>query len=110
MPIEVIAPLDLSDDQAGAVLELLAHAEKSVRSSTAMGILIRIASNTLTEGQCTISHTGFARMTGTCRRSIDTAIKRLKRDNLIARVGTTAEGRAIYCANLEAGIDAHVMD
>jgi hypothetical protein len=110
MPIEVIAPLDLSDEQAEAVLQLLARAEKTVQSSTALAILIRVAGNTLTDGRSTMSHAAFGRMTGQCRRSIDGALKRLKSENLIHRVGTTAEGRAIYRANLAARIDHHDME
>ena len=97
------APLELTDEQATRVLDMLQGAERVVRSSTALAILISIGRNTLVCGDCRLAHE-FGRVTGACRRSIDKAVRTLKKHELISRVGTTDNGVAIYRATFDAGM------
>ena len=91
----------MTEEQAEDVLGFYYNAEGAVRSSTALAIAIGIARETVLHGDSCISHKEFGRRTGACRRSIDTAIKALKRHDLISRVGTTDGGVAIYRANFD---------
>lgn len=100
-------PLDLTDSQAEFLLEFHYAAEREVRSSTALAIVTAIARDTMLRGDARITHRELQRRTGTCRRTVDSAIKTLKARGLIERTGTTDTGAAIYRANLDAGRAAH---
>lgn len=108
MSIEEI-PLELTEEQAEALWNFSNEVERLFRSSTALGILMVIARHTLLAGECRVSHKAFGLRHGKCRRSIDVAIKMLKRHRLIDVVGRDDRGAAIYRANFDAlagGADA----
>jgi hypothetical protein len=98
-------PLDLTDEQAQALLDWSYEIEQTIRSSKAIAIAIDVRRNTMLAGQSTTSHGEYQRRCGACRRSIDNAIKLLKRLKIIERIGTTPDGRAIYRANAERAHD-----
>lgn len=93
--------LDLNEEQAEKALEFLYKAETTLESSTAFAVLSRITRETLATGESRTSHKAHGAYTGKCRRSIDTALKALRRANLIERVGTSDQGTAIYKAKFE---------
>jgi hypothetical protein len=102
MTISIEAPpLDLTDEQAQALLDWQDHIEQEIRSSRAIAIAMDVARNTLLFGQSDTSHGEYERRCGACRRSIDSAVKLLKRQQIIERIGKRPDGRAIYRANLE---------
>lgn len=95
-------PLEaLREEQAERLLEFTTRVESTLPSGTALAILMWIAADTLLGGQCAIPHRAFQRRCGVCRRTVDAAIKTLKRRELIVRVGATPGGWSIYRANLD---------
>jgi hypothetical protein len=103
------SPLELTEQQAEAVLDFYYEAERNITSSAALAIVTAIARETVLLGSSHITHKEFGRRTGRCRRSIDTAVKVLKGHNLIRRVGTTDGGSAIYRAVFAAERAAHAV-
>lgn len=104
-PIEAapLDDLDVTEEQATRLLEFSYSAERLTTSSHAISILMRVARHSLLYGECRTSHKEFGRRSGACRRTIDVAIKKLKRLGLIERVGTTDNGVAIYRADIQPG-------
>lgn len=100
-------PLELTEPQAEFLLDFYHRVEASVRSSKAIAIVMAIARDTVLRGESKIPHKEHGRRIGACRRSVDDAVKLLKRHDLIERTGTTDTGVAIYRANFDAGRAAH---
>jgi CRP-like cAMP-binding protein len=91
-------PLDLTEEQADFLLDYHCRLEPELKSSVALSAATIIARETVLHGHASVSHKEIVRRTGSCRRTVDNAIKRLKDRNLIERIGTTATGSAIYRA------------
>jgi hypothetical protein len=95
-----VAPADdITDAQAETLLNWSYDMERVVRRSTALAIALNVGRNTLIHGESRVSHKEYGRRCGVCRRSIDTAVKLLKKHRIIERIGTTEQGSAIYRAN-----------
>jgi transcriptional regulator of nitric oxide reductase len=101
------APLELTEPQAEFLLAHCYAVEAQVRSSKAIAIVMAIARDTVLRGSSSISHKEHGRRIGACRRSVDDAMKLLKRRDLIERIGTTDLGVSIYRAKFPAGLAAH---
>jgi len=100
-------PLELTEQQAEFLLEHCYAVEAQVRSSKAIAIVMAIARDTVLRGESRIPHKEHGRRIGACRRSVDDAMKLLKRRGLIERVGRTEQGVSIYRAKFPAGLAAH---
>jgi hypothetical protein len=104
-PIEA-APLDATDEltdfRAEQLLAWSYDMERHGLRSSALAIALNVGCNTLLRGESRTSHKEYGRRCGVCRRTIDNAVKQLKRHRIIERIGTTPEGSAIYRANFAA--------
>ncbi|WOC15393.1 hypothetical protein [Pseudochrobactrum sp. MP213Fo] len=95
------APFEnLSEDQAERLLQHYYNIEKLLTGGTAIAIIMIIARHTAILGEARISHKTFQQYFGVCRRTVDNAMKQLRKHNLIERIGTDTRGFAIYRANL----------
>ncbi|MGX9574074.1 hypothetical protein [Mesorhizobium sp. f-mel] len=93
-------PLALTEDQEERLLNWSYGMEPIINRSTALAIALNVGRNTLLRGESRTSHREYQRRCGVCRRSVDSAVKLLKRHGIIERIGTAQEGHAIYRANL----------
>lgn len=95
------APFEmLSEEQASLLLQFSYSVGKFITGSTAMAIVMMIARHTVVHGESRVSHKDFQRRCGVCRRTVDNAMKQLRRHSLIERIGSTDRGAAIYRACL----------
>ncbi|MEF2555533.1 hypothetical protein VQ044_04490 [Aurantimonas sp. C2-5-R2] len=92
---------EITEEQAEALLNWSYAIERVIRRSTALAIAMNVGRNTLALGQSSVSHKEYQRRCGVCRRTVDTAVKLLKKHRIIARVGTSEHGSAIYRANFQ---------
>lgn len=96
---------EVPEPRIQAALDFMGAVVRLTPSRTATCIAQLIADECLLKGESALTHKEFERRTGTCRRTVQVAIRRLLDRRVIQRVRRTDEGNSIYACLWERGAE-----